>query len=376
MTKKSRTIIFSIFFFLFIVGGPSTILYSQGYRLNINAVEGEGLITQTGGIFIKAVPRQAEIYVNGKLKEKTDFLFGSALVENFLPGRYEVEVKKTGYQPWKKTLEIRKKEVAEAKSILLFPEEFSFNPLVEEIEDIWFTPEQTIIFKKATTSEWILKLYESEKETELLRESDISSKGAKLTNIMFSTTSSDLILETEIAKEKRYFNFDPKETPLSLTELKNFDQEIIEYVYDNYTFKKEDGSLYVQSPNSELFEKIAGSVKEFRISPDHKKLLYFTKHEISIFFLSDTIVPKKKRGEKMVLLRLSNNITDCYWIKSNHIIFSTDDNIKITEIDNRDNLNMINVIEIKNPEMFWNENEKKLYYLSENGLFVFSSLLP
>ena len=376
MTKKSRTIIFSIFSFLFIIGGPSAILYSQGYRLNLNTEEGEKLITQTGGIFIKAAPRQVEIYIDGKLREKTDFLFGSALVENFLPGKYNVEVNKTGYLPWEKTLEIKEKEVTEAKSILLFPEEFSFNLLTEEIEDIWFTPEQTIIFKKATTSEWILSLYKSEEETELLRESDVYSKGAKLTNIIFSATSSDLILETEIAKNKRYFNFDPEETPLSLTELKNFNQEIIEYAYNNYTFKKEGESLCVQSPNSDLFEKIADSVKEFRISPDHKKLLYFTKHEISIFFLDDTIVPNKKKGEKMVLLRLSDNITNCYWIKSNHIIFSTDDNIKITEIDNRDILNTVDVIEIKNPEIFWNENEEKLYYLSENNLFISDTLLP
>ncbi|MFH1509692.1 MAG: PEGA domain-containing protein [Candidatus Nealsonbacteria bacterium] len=375
MIKKTRTTIFFIFFFLFMIGGPSTILYSQGYRLNLNPEKGEKLITQTGGIFIKAAPRQADIYINGKLEEKTDFLFGSVLIENLLPGKYEVEVNKTGYQPWKKTLEIKEKEVTEGKSILLFPEEFNFNPLIEEIEDIWFTPEKNIIFKKATTSEWILKFYDSKEETELLRESDIYSKGAKLTNIIFSATSSDLILETEIAKKKRYFIFNPEETPLSLTEIESPNQ-IKEYTYNNYTFEKNGEILSVKSPNSESFEKIADSVKEIRISQDHKKLLYFTEHEISIFFLSDSIVPKKNEGETMILLRLSNSINDCWWIKSDHIIFSTDNNIKITEIDNRDILNIINIIKTKNPEILWNENEKKLYYLSENNLFISDTLLP
>lgn len=376
MTKKSRTIIFSIFLFLFITGGPSAILYSQGYRLNLNAKEGEKLITQTGGVFVKASPRQTNIYIDGELKEKTDFLFGSALVENLLPGRYEIEVNKKGYLPWKKTLEIKEKEVTEAKSILLFPEEFNFNLAVEKIENIWFTPEQTIIFKKSTTTEWVLKLYNNGEERELLKESDIYSKGVELTNIIFSATSSELILETKIAKKNRYFSFYPKKIPLALTELKDFHQVTIEYIYNDYTFKQEEGSLYVKSPNSELFEKIADSVKGIKISPDHRKLLYFTKHEISIFFLNDNMVPRKKEGERMVLLRLSNNINAANWIRSNHIIFSTDDKIRITEIDNRDTLNIIDIIETKNPEIFWNEKEEKLYYLSENNLFFTDTLLP
>ncbi|MFH1582560.1 MAG: PEGA domain-containing protein [bacterium] len=362
-------------FFLFIIGGPSAILYSQGYRININVTEGDKLITQTGGIFIKATPKQAEIYINGKIKEKTDFLFGSVLIENLLPGKYEIEVKKENYQSWKKSLEVKEKEVAEAKSILLFPEEFKFNPLMEDIENIWPTQNQNIILKETTTSGWILKIYESGKETELLKEDDVYSKGAELTNIIFSATSSELILETEIAKKKRYFSFNPEETPLSLTEVKNFN-ETTKYIYNNYTFKKEEGILYVKSLNSESFEKLSDSVIGIKISQDNKKLLYFSEHEISIFFLKDTIVPNKKEGDKMLLLRLSDNINDCAWIRSDHIVFSTDNNIKITEIDNRDVLNIIKVTETKNPEIFWNENEKKLYYLSENNLSVSDVLLP
>ncbi|MFH1582494.1 MAG: PEGA domain-containing protein [bacterium] len=375
MAKKTRTIIFLICSFLFIIGGPSVILYSQGYRLNINTKEGEKFITQTGGIFIKSSPKQAEIYIDGKITEKTDFLFGSALVENLLPGKYEIEVKKENYQSWKKTLEVKEKEVAEAKSILLFPEEFNFSSLVKNVENIWPTPNQNIILKKATTSGWILTVYESEKETELLKEGDIYSKKVELTNITFSATSSEIILETEIAKNKRYFSFNPKETPLILTEIENFDKSI-EHTYSNYTFKKEGELLYVKSPNSESFEKIAEGIKGFKISQDNKKLLYFSEHEISIFFLKDTIIPNKKEGEKMLLLRLSDGINDCAWIKSDHIVFSTEDIVKITEIDNRDVLNIITVIETKNPEIFWNENEEKLYYLSENNLFVSDTLLP
>ena len=103
MTKKSRTILFLICLILFLIIAPLAIFYSQGYRFDFETKK----ITQTGGLFLKVIPKQVEVFVDGKLTKKTDFFFGSALIENLLPKKYRVSVKKEGYLPWEKNLEIR-----------------------------------------------------------------------------------------------------------------------------------------------------------------------------------------------------------------------------------------------------------------------------
>jgi len=50
MTKKTRTILFLIFLFLFLLIAPSAIFYSQGYRLDFENKK----LTQSGGFFLNA----------------------------------------------------------------------------------------------------------------------------------------------------------------------------------------------------------------------------------------------------------------------------------------------------------------------------------
>lgn len=78
--------------------GPSLLLYSQGYRFDFEKRK----IVQTGGLFIKTLPKQAEVYINGKFIKKTDLIFGSLFVQNLLPKKYEIEIKKEGFFSWKK----------------------------------------------------------------------------------------------------------------------------------------------------------------------------------------------------------------------------------------------------------------------------------
>ena len=78
----------------------------------------------------------------------------------------------------------------------------------------------------------------------------------------------------------------------------------------------------------------------------------------------------------MFLIRLSEKIDNVFWLDSNYLVLNAGNTIKITEIDNRNRLNIMDFKEIKNPEIFWNENDKKLYIFSENTLSVSAPLLP
>ncbi|MFH1714458.1 MAG: hypothetical protein ABH831_02610 [Candidatus Nealsonbacteria bacterium] len=378
MTKKTRTILFLGCLLIFIFFAPTAILYSQGYRFNFNLEDGKKLITRTGGVFLKVQPRQAEVYLNGKLKDKTDFLFGSLLIENLLPEKYKIEVKKPNYHSWQKNLEVKEKEVTEAKNIVLFPENLEFTTLTEGILAFWPSPNQNIIIlEEEDESGWVLSSYDTEKElkNQLMKQADLALKNADLADLEFSEETGEVILKIQIAEEIRYFSFDPSDNPIKITEIKKPEEK--KYIFFDYTFKEENDVLSVSNPDSKEFEELFDSLKGFKPSPDSDKIVYFSNYEIWIMFLQgyDRVL-QKQAGDKMFLIRLSENIGDVFWLNPKYLLFNAGGNIKIMEIDNRDRLNIVDITQIKNPELFWNKQEKRIYILSENKLSRSLPLLP
>lgn len=122
MTKRARTFIFILFVLLFISAAPSAVFYSQGYRIDFARKK----VVQTGGLYFKVAPGRADIYLNDKLKKSTSMITNSAYIENLLPQKYKIEIKRPGYHPWIKNLEVKEREVTEAKNIILFAENPEF----------------------------------------------------------------------------------------------------------------------------------------------------------------------------------------------------------------------------------------------------------
>jgi len=438
MTKKTRTILFLICLFLFLLIAPSVIFYSQGYRIDINPPAGGIKITQTGGLFLKITPKQVEVSIDGKLKKKTDFFFGSALIENLLPKKYKIQIKKEGYYPWEKNLEIKEKEVTEAKNIVLIPENPNFGILTKEVKDFWVSSdERKIILSEDYKQGWALKLYNLEKDVKshLIEEKDIHSKGADLLDLEFSSDSKEIFLEVGMEEQIKHFILEidkippvlaESEEPLSPFEntltYKAVGQDIyylnnlghlfknpsvakgedegkafIDYgenlteklfpvkleteyaleIFQDFVFLREGQILYQFNPDSKSFEKFFEPIKDLKISPDYKKIVYFSDYEIWILFLKEIgDQPQRKAGDKLFLIRLSEQIKDCFWFNSNYLVFNAGDKIKIAEIDDRDRINVADVAEFENPKIFWNKNDKKLYVLSDGNLYQSERLLP
>jgi len=141
-------------------------------------------------------------------------------------------------------------------------------------------------------------------------------------------------------------------------------------IFPDYIFLSEGQILYLFSPDSKSFEKFFDQIKNLKISPDLKKIVYFSDYEIWILFLKEKLdSPQKKAGEKLFLIRLSEKIGDCFWLNSNYLVFNAGNKIKIAEIDDRDRINIVDITEFENPEIFFNKNDKKLYLLSGENLY-------
>jgi len=154
------------------------------------------------------------------------------------------------------------------------------------------------------------------------------------------------------------------------------DSEYKVEVFPGAIFLKEKNILY-QINSSKTFEVFFESVSNLKISPDYRKLAIGNDYEIWVFFLSDVLEqPQRKAGQKIFLTRFSQKIDEIFWLNSGYLIFNTGEKIKIAEIDDRDKINITELGEFKNPNIFWNENYKRIYVLSEKIIYSLNNLLP
>ena len=446
MTKKSRTILFSICAILFFLIAPTITLYSMGYRIDFDSKK----IVQTGGFYFKVLPKNVQILIDEKIKRKTDIFFGSILIKNLLPKEYKVQIKKEGYLPWEKKLEIKEKEVTEAKNIVLIPGKPRFEILGNGIENFFFSPNGKKIILKDKEG---LKLFDIEGKVENY---PIEALSKKIEEIVFSSDSQKILLKINskfklldltklplsstnldfLDPEIKEITFHPKDftkifflkngeifqADLEKKETILFEKDILTYkisggniyflnnlgflfksdfeqktrekinenpfsikeggdyqieIFGNFIFLKDGETLYLFDPNSSSFEKFFEPVKSLKISPDFGKVAFFNDSEIWLFFLENSYdQPWRKVKEKVFLTRFSEKIEDLFWFTAHYLIFNTDSQIKIVEIDDRDRLNIYDQAEFKEPEIFFNGFDKKIYLLSEGSLYISEKLIP
>jgi hypothetical protein len=145
-------------------------------------------------------------------------------------------------------------------------------------------------------------------------------------------------------------------------------------IQNSELFLSENDDLYYLSSEGTL-EKIVEGVQGMKFSPDSKKAVYWNNHEIWILEFGSEY-------KKVFLTRFSKKIGDCFWLTPYYLIFNVEEEIKISEIDNRDKLNIINLSNeslIRNEEnlrIFYNELNKKLYILNQEILFSSEPIIP
>lgn len=462
MSKKQRTILFSICASLFLLTSLVVIFYSQGYRFDFK----EKRIRQSGAFYFKVIPKSAIVEINNKFTKKTDIFFGAAFIDNLLPRNYSVRITKDGYHPWEKNLEIKEKQVTEAKNIILFPFDLSFQPLFKNVSNFFFSPdERRLIIVENTKEGWELKNYDLKTNIKsyLLKAGDLDDEKAEVSDLEFSSDSKRAFLKIFSGKELKYFlidleqepktsqfltsldflgkgitklSFSPKNTqeliflkegrlqkvdlikkeisPVSLSDILTFtfgndslyyleakglvykidysflNKEKINLVnfqmrknasynliaLDDFLFLKENDNLYLLNPESKNFEKFFEKNKGLAISPDSQKVVYWSDFEIWVLFLENQKTqPQKAIGDKLFLTRFSDKLNEVFWLNSYYLIFSNADKIKIAEIDDRDQINIIDLSEIKESKLFFNKNDRRIYLLKDGELSISKPLI-
>jgi len=424
MTKRKRSILFFTMLFIFAVSGPALIFYSQGYRIDFSSRK----VVQTGALYFRITPRNSSIKVSSQDKtivKTTDFFSGRAYIENLLPKRYSIEITRENYHSWHKNIEVNEKMVNDFKNITLIRSNPEFTIKDENIED-FFPFNGSLIIKYKDYFLFNNEKFNYQKEepikvsyqkNKLLVETqnnyyvvennktitipqkkvsfhpDNNSQVIYLeeNNLVFYnylTKEKNIVLENVVAYEIR-----GDKVVFSLTEkgeiIKDFKEKLSRVSFDIKPDKdysiffpnslelmiKEDDHFYLLDKKTLEFKEKFRSQNQPVTSPNFKKTAYFTDHEIAVLFLDNIDdQPQRKYQETVFLTRFSEKITDVYWYTNDYLIFTVNDEIKVMEIDNRDEINIVSLASFKKPQIFF--DEKNLYVLSEKKLLVSEKLVP
>ncbi len=152
MTVRTRKILFWLFLFVFLVGGPGIILYISGYRIGLES----GKIEKVGGAFAKTNVRNYEATLKSKYKTVHYPVTNELFVSSLTPGIYTLEIKKENFQPWQKQFSVRPSLVTSFKSIILLPTVLNPEPVLKKtqvLQSFSLSPDaKTLILPEPKTS--------------------------------------------------------------------------------------------------------------------------------------------------------------------------------------------------------------------------------
>src|SRR3989344_650630 len=151
--------------------------------------------------------------------------------------------------------------------------------------------------------------------------------------------------------------------------------------YKNTIWLQEDTLLWTLNQTSGVFEDFYNPVKKVKVSPDGQKILLHNDREILFSYVNSNV------PEKIFLNRLSEKVSDAFWLGDHYVVFTFGNNIIISEIDNRGNINTVQLpnianlpdgktVDINNPLIYFNQQDKKLYILTGNNLLSSDQLIP
>ncbi len=203
------------------------------------------------------------------------------------------------------------------------------------------------------------------------------------TNVYYLQLPNSLVYKTSLdgqsQKEQITKNFPDKKSSINNNFFVVYDDLRIAFINKNKELVVYNG----ETSNGEYFKKLSDNVEGIQFSDDGKKLLYWTKNEISVLYLIDWgVQPFRVRNDVENITRYSQEIKNVQWFNKDyeHVIFSVDAQVKIIELDPRGQRNCLDLIKIdaENPFLIYNNTIEKLLFIdkNENSSNLFSIVFP
>ncbi|MFH2136358.1 MAG: PEGA domain-containing protein [Patescibacteria group bacterium] len=370
MTLPYRRIVYISFIAIFLIVTPIVILYTTGYRYNFQTNK----LQKTGILILKSSPLGAKIYLNGELRKETT----PARIANLFPNDYTIKIEKENFYPWQKNLPIESSLTTFAENITLFEkllpaevvennsELFSLAPNKEKI--IYLDKKETgdevwLLNFKNNKSSLIYRISEGKNDIVNLEWSNDNQKVLLTVNFSDATDSHKYIMintetnEISVYQKLSDFYFTFSGVPINIADANLLPDLDVATGYSGAVavLDKKTKNISVVKPTSldVIFETKADQAAW---SSDVKKLLYTTDFEIWIYNFSTE--------EKTLISRYSQEIKKVDWVNENYIAALLGGAVKIIELDERDQRNVIDLIAPGEINNFFIDSAKQSIYFS------------
>ena len=150
-----------------------------------------------------------------------------------------------------------------------------------------------------------------------------------------------------------------------------FPARIIRSSGNDYIILSWSGELYFISKTNEI-AFINSQVKNAYFTNYNERIIYYSDHEIWIYYLKEKLSqPHKEKFENELITRYSNEINNVsLYIDEEHLFYKEGDIFKFIEFDNRDKVNVFDVLELENNDIFYSRDNNSVYYIEDGKLIL------
>ena len=300
-----RRILFYTFVIIFLILAPLISLYSIGYRLN-----GKFKIWQlTGKLTIISKPDGAMVYINGKPQRKLinkfflkkEYLTTPVKIDNLLPGKYNLKLKKNGYITWQKKINIKSGINTVIKNVQLFKNSLPLLLKSGKYSHISFLNNKKIIISNSNKID-ILNIENNQIKT-LAKTNSIVSRHIlsnaypllteKINDYSLSANNQYIII---FSKKNNYIikltNFS-KFKKLTAFKKRNFCWDLVK---NNIFYYKKDNKIYQLSINNNFLI----TSRQIKIKNNNAQIINFLAKNNNLY-----IIVKKKNNLKLIQYDIS-----------------------------------------------------------------------
>src|SRR3989344_909147 len=391
-----RRAVYVFFIIVFLIVTPLIVLYSQGYRYNFK----RGKVQKTGILIMSSIPKSADIYLNNQLVTQNQT---PARLEKLLPADYEIKLAKEGYHNWTKKLQLNENSTTFAEDVILWknnwPIQLAPNNIIEWLASpdwqkaVFITPDRKIMALDLATKKFY-ELYQAGNDDNLkiLSWSNTSKKilievgdqylifnAERYQTAPIIISNDYALLKWDLKNDNLVYGlnsagvwkidlFTKKSGLLLNREVTDFliNGDLVYFYYKDVIYKQKisgrsqpeiiDGlkcpaCRFINREFARLLLLDDQAQKLFIIDPILKNktikqsakniswlkadtLLFYNNWEIWIYELD--------KEEPEIITRIGTGISEALWHPAGrHIIFNSEDKIKIIELDNRELRNVI-----------------------------------
>jgi hypothetical protein len=189
-------------------------------------------------------------------------------------------------------------------------------------------------------------------------------------NDVYSLEKGLLYRDNVLLNTNETLSKEPLETKGKTYELVAMENEI--FLIENKT------TVYLFNKETKVFDKKIEAKTELKYTPFYERILFAADNELWLLLLKETETPFFVKAYSTVFIsRFSQNIRDIKWLNGDYFVYTLNNKVNISEIDNRDHINSFELPQSGISKIFFNGNTKKLFLLNEEELIVSENkLLP